>query len=276
MISLKSLLLEVYSGPKAIILSGAAGVGKSSLANVLAPHIPANFKVFNPDTFNPEDDPKRPNISKNSATIRKQAIPDAIKNKESFVYDTTGQNFNETASVILEAQKAGYNVMMIMLYASPIVTFLRNFGRDRKIEKSGVLNSWAKVYGLMDNYKNIPNLDFILVQSPVSAEENLQVKEFENAYKSGELEEYFKNLLKSDPEKFRSSFRKTDVKTAEDLPDPETLKAREEKKKQSEKKFSDAIKYIKEQFKEVEKYLKVIKPMDYKGAIGAVKTFAKP
>ena len=166
--------------------------------------------------------------------------------------------------------------MMIMLYVSPIVTFLRNFGRERTVPKDAVLNNWAKVYSLIDNYKKIPNLEFVLVQSPVSAEENIQVKQFEEAYKSGELEEYFRNLLKSDPEKYKSSFRKPDIKSAEDLPDPEELKAKEEKKKQSEQRFSDAIDNIKEQFKEVEKYLKVIKPMDYKGAIGAVKTFAKP
>jgi len=276
MISLKSLLLEVYGKPKAIILAGAAGVGKTSLSKTLEPHIPNNFKIFNPDTFNPEDDPNRPNISKNSRDIRTKAIPEAIKNKQSFVYDTTGQNFEETAKVVFDCQQAGYDVMMIMLYASPIVSFLRNFSRERKIEKSGVLNNWAKVYGLVDNYSKIPNLEFLLVQAPVTAQENQQVKSFEQAYKSGELEEYFRDLLKSDPEKFRSSFRKPDIKSAEDLPDPETLKAREEKKKQSEKKFSDAIKYVKEQFKEVEKYLKVIKPTDYKGAIGAVKTFAKP
>jgi hypothetical protein len=276
MISLRSILLEVYGKPKAIILAGAGGVGKTSLADVLKPHIPSNFKIFNPDTFNPEDDPQRPNVIQNSKNIRTKAIPSAVENKESFVYDTTGQNFEETSKVIFDAQKVGYDVMMIMLYASPIVTFLRNFSRERKIEKSSILNSWAKVYGLMDDYKSIPNLEFILVQSPVSAEETQQVKQFEQAYKSGDLEEYFKDLLKSNPEKFKSSFRKNKIQSAEDLPDPETLQKREKKKKEYEKKFSDAIKYVKEQFKEVEKYLKIIKPTDYKGAISAVKTFAKP
>ena len=85
-------------------------------------------------------------------------------------------------------------------------------------------------------------------------------------------------MIQSNPKKFQSSFRKpqTDIETADDLPDPETLKAKEEKKKQSEKRFSDAIKNLKNQFGQVEKYLKVIKPMNYKEAVGAVKTFAKP
>ena len=54
------------------------------------------------------------------------------------------------------------------------------------------------------------------------------------------------------------------------------LQAEEEKKKAAEKKFSDAIKNIKDQFKTVEKFLKIIKPLNYREAIGAVKTFAKP
>ena len=279
MISLRSLLLEVYGGPKAIILAGGAGVGKSTFTNTLTPFLPSNFKIFNPDTHNPDDDPNRPNIAKNSADIRKNAIPDAIKNKQSFVYDTTGQNFKETVKIIQEAQQAGFKVMMIMLYASPIVSFLRNFSRDRTLPKDAVLNNWAKVYGLIDNYKKIPNLDFALVQTELKPNEKQDVAEFNQAYSENELEEYFKHLIQTDPTKYYSSFRKpkpSDIETADDLPDPEEVKAKEERKKESEKRFSDAIKNLKDQFKQVEKYLKIIKPMDYKQAVGTVKTFTKP
>ena len=279
MISLKSLLLEVYSGPKAIIMSGAAGMGKSSLLDALQEHIPANFKIFNPDTFNPEDDPKKPNITKNSATIRKQAIPQAIASKESFIYDTTGQNFQETANIIQAAQQAGYKVMVITLYGSPIVNFLRNFKRDRKLPKDAVLTSWAKVYKNIDDFKKLPNIEYLLVQTELSPEERDEVIEFERAFKGGDLDEYFKQLIQKDPQKYASSFRKpkeSDIEDATDLPDPETLKQKEEEKKKREDKFSDAIKNLKDQFKVVEKYLKVIKPVNYKEAIGQVKTFTKP
>lgn len=279
MISLRSILLEVYGSPKAIILSGAAGIGKSTFADLLTPHIPSNFKTFNPDTFNPEDDPKKPNISKNSKVIRTQAIPNAIENKESFIYDTTGQNFEETAKIILDAQKAGFKVMVIMFYGSPIINFLRNFSRERKLPKDVVLDNWAKVYRNIQNYKSIPGIEFILVQTELSPAEREEANKFEEALKSKEIEEYFKTLIATDPERFRSSFRKpkdSEIEKAEDLPDTETLKAKEEKKKAAEKKFSDVIKNLKDQFKEVEKYLKIIKPIDYKTAIGTVKTFAKP
>lgn len=279
MISLRSILLEVYGSPKAIILSGAAGIGKSTFSNILIPHIPADFKVFNPDTVNPEDDPKKPNVSKNTKTIRTQLIPNAIKNKENFIYDTTGQNFEETAKIITDAQKSGFKVMVIMFYGSPIINFLRNFSRSRKLPKDVVLDNWAKVYRNIQNYKNIPGIEFILVQTELSPNERKEAAKFEEALKSKEIEEYFKTLISTDPERFRSSFRKpkdSEIEKAEDLPDPETLKAKEEKKKEAEKKFSDAIKNLKDQFKQVEKYLKIIKPIDYKTAIGTVKTFAKP
>lgn len=280
MINLQSLLLEVFgTQPKAIILSGAAGMGKSTLIKDLERNIPSNFIVFNPDTFNPEDDPDRPNISKNNIIIRTKAIPDAISKKQNFIYDTTGQNFEETAEIVNKAQQNGYKVMVITLYGSPIVSFLRNFNRSRKLPKEVVLNNWAKVYNQISSYKSIPGIEYLVVQTELSPAEKANVNKFEKVLKSGELEDYFKQLIQKDPEKYRSSFRKpqsSDVKTSKDLPDPETLKAKEEKKKAAEKKFSDAVKNIKDQFKTVEKFLKIIKPLNYREAVGAVKTFAKP
>ena len=280
MINLQSLLLEVFgTQPKAIILSGAAGMGKSTLIKDLERNIPSNFIVFNPDTFNPEDDPDRPNISKNNIIIRTKAIPDAINKKQNFIYDTTGQNFEETAEIVNKAQQNGYKVMVITLYGSPIVSFLRNFNRSRKLPKEVVLNNWAKVYNQISSYKSIPGIEYLVVQTELKPAEKANVDKFEKVLKSGELEDYFKQLIQKDPEKYRSSFRKpqsSDVKTSKDLPDPETLKAKEEKKKAAEKKFSDAVKNIKDQFKTVEKFLKIIKPLNYREAVGAVKTFAKP
>ena len=279
MISLVSLLKEVYGGaPKAIIMTGGAGVGKSTFLNAIEPHLTADVKIFNPDTFNPDDDPKKPNIVKNNKLIRTQAIPKAIQAHQSFIYDTTGQNYQETLNVVQAAQAEGYKVMIITLYSSPIVSFLRNFSRDRSLPRYAVLDNWAKVYKNVEDFSKIPNIEYLLVQSPLSKEEVNAVSAFERAFKGNELDEYFKELLQKDPDKFKSSFRKpeSNIEKAEDLPDAETLKAKEEKKKASEDKFKGAIDNIKDQFKEVEKYLKVLKPVNYKEAIGQVKNFVKP
>jgi predicted kinase len=279
MISLISLLKEVYGGaPKAIIMTGGAGVGKSTFLNAIEPHLTSDVKIFNPDTFNPEDDPKKPNISKNSRIIRTQAIPQAIDAHQSFIYDTTGQNFQETLNVVQAAQAEGYKVMIITLYASPIVSFLRNFSRERKLPKNVVLDNWAKVYKNIEDFSQIPNIEFLLVQTEMTGKETNAVSAFERAFKENALDEYFKEILSKDPDRFRSSFRKpeSDIESAEDLPDPETLKAKAEKQKKSEDQFKAAIDHLKEQFKEVEKYLKILKPKNYKEAIGEVKNFVKP
>ena len=279
MISLISLLKEIYGGaPKAIIMTGGAGVGKSTFLNAIEPHLTSDVKIFNPDTFNPEDDPTKPNISKNSRVIRTQAIPQAIEAHQSFIYDTTGQNFQETLNVVQAAQAEGYKVMIITLYASPIVSFLRNFSRERKLPKNVVLDNWAKVYKNIDDFSKIPNIEFLLVQTEMTGKEANAVSAFERAFKENALDEYFKEILSKDPDKFRSSFRKpeSDIESAEDLPDPETLKTKAEKQKKSEDQFKAAIDHLKEQFKEVEKYLKILKPKNYKEAIGEVKNFVKP
>ena len=78
---------------------------------------------------------------KNNISIRTKAIPETINNKQNFIYDTTGQNFKEIADIVSKAQQNGYKVMIITLYGSPIVSFLRNFNRSRKLPKEVVLNS---------------------------------------------------------------------------------------------------------------------------------------
>lgn len=279
MISLIYLLNEIYNNtPKAIIMTGGAGVGKSTFLATIEPHLTSDIKIFNPDTFNPDDDVNKPNIVKNSKTIRTQAIPQAISAKQSFIYDTTGQNFQETLNIIQAAQSANYKVMVITLYASPIVSFLRNFSRERKLPKNVVLDNWAKVYKNIDEFSKIPNVEFMLVQTEISSRESKNIKEFEKAYKNNDLEEYFKQIINQDPERFKSTFSKkpSNITSAEDLPSPEKLKAQEDKKKEAEKQFSNAINNLKDQFKEVEKYLKILKPLDYKGAVGQVKNFVKP
>lgn len=277
MISLKSILSEIYqTQPIAIVMTGAGGIGKSTFLNTIEPHLPSNVTVFNPDTFNPDDDPKKPNIAKNTKIIRTEAIPKAIENKESFVYDTTGQNLEQTAKVVQDAQQAGYKVMIITLYGSPIVNFLRNFSRERKLPRSVILDNWAKVYRNIEAFSKLPNVEYLLVQTDLEPEEEKAVEEFESALNANELDDYFKQLIGQDPERFRSSFRKPTTDSAEDLPDPEELKKQEEKKKKAEEKWKNAIDNIRDQFKEVEKYLKVLKPSTPEQAVGVVKNFAKP
>ena len=65
--------------------------------------------------------------------------------------------------------------MMIMVYAHPIVSFLRNFKRERKVPAAGVLGTWANVYNLLDEYKKIFGDRFILVHTPAGPEEEAEI-----------------------------------------------------------------------------------------------------
>jgi len=256
MVSLISLLKEVYGGsPKAIIITGRTDINKSMFLNTIEPHVTSDVKIINQDD-----------------------ISQTIDAKRSFIYDTTGQSFKGTLGLVQAAQASGYKVMIITLYTSPIVSFLRNFSRGPKLSKNVILDDWAKVYKNIEDFSNIPNVEFLLVQSEMDKNEVNAVSAFERAFKGNELDEYFKEILQKDPDKFKSSFKKPEskIKSSEDLPDPEMLKVKEEKKKQSEDKFKAATDHLKDQLKEVEKYLKVLKPLNYKESIGHVKNFVKP
>lgn len=256
MISLVSILKEVYNlTPKAIIITGDRGIEKTTFFNIVEPHIPSGTKI-----------------------IRNQEVPQTINSKQSFIYDTTKQSFEDIVKTIQEAQNAGYQIMVVTLYGSPIVDFLKNFDKNKKLSKNIVLNNWARIYKDIDSFSKIPNTEYLLVQTEMSPDERKKVAEFERAYKSNDLEEYFKQTISQDSGSFKSSINKkpSDIKSAEDLPDPEVLKTKKDIKEKKEKKFSDIIKDLKDQFKQVEKFLKILKPVSYKEAIGKIKDFTKP
>ena len=96
---------------------------------------------------------------------------------------------------------------MVMLYAHPIVSFLRNFKRtERMVPAVGVITSWNNVYKTINQYSSVLKNNFYLVSTGVSPEEQDQINKFNEAYNEGKLKEYFENLLKTG--EFKSTFRK--------------------------------------------------------------------
>ena len=209
MISLVELLKEITGQPKAIIMAGGAAVGKSTLLRVIQPAL-TNFENLNADKYvEDKNSPFYNNLSGASALIKKQDLPNAIKAKLNFVYDTTASNYNNIELLYKELLGNGYNVMMIMVYAHPIVSFLRNYKRERKVPAQGLLGTWANVYNNIEKYKSLFGDNFKLVITPSSAEEEFEIKEFTKAYNNNQLQDYFNNLLSTG--EFVSTFRKPDV-----------------------------------------------------------------
>jgi hypothetical protein len=264
MIKLTDLLKEIQGSPKAIIMAGGASVGKSTVLNTLKPVL-KNFVDLNADKYvEDKDSPMFGNLSAASSQIRKKDLPNAIANKQNLVYDTTASNLSTLQPVLDELNDAGYKTAMIMVYAHPIVSFIRNFKRERKVPAVGVLGTWGNVYSLINDYKRIFGNNFILVSTPASTpEEKAEIAKFDAAVKANNLNQYFEELLSSG--QFVSTFRKDDAGLS-----PEELEKREKQREKTKQQLQVNINKVSDTFKKIQSDLN---PVDIKELPNIVKQF---
>ena len=261
---IEALLSEAPESAKAIIMAGAAGAGKTYLAkSAVIPNAPG-FKYMNPDTYiEREEEPM--NLTQASAQVDNKDVPAAVDSAENFIWDTTASSAAKMVGGLFRKKQVPgllnnetYDFMMIMVYADPMVSFLRNFQRERRVPKVAVLSTWNKVYGNIGAYSSKLGKNFMMYQAPVQdAEIKKEVEAFEAAQKAGKLEEYFTNLLEKGGDKFSSSF-KSEVPD-EDL-SPEELEKRQKSRAKTQELFEAQIRELAKQFGvvkgEVDKYLK--------------------
>jgi predicted kinase len=253
MIKLLDLLLEAEEGKKAIIMAGGAGAGKSTFVKQIRSDLQkAGWKELNADKYvEDKESPMYNNLAKASNQIDKVDLPSTLKSGENFLYDTTATNVQRISGI----KDSGYDTMMIMLYTNPIVSFLRNFKRERKVPTIGVLSSWNNIYKNISAYKQMFGDQFYLVQTGLTDEEA-------KAFNSGKLKEFFEGLLSSG--QFKSTFRKdpTQQKTPEEI-----AKSKELVNKQ--------IDILADQFDDIEKQVVQLKSQDQSSVIGKAKSFIK-
>jgi hypothetical protein len=280
MISLVQLLMESQDKNKAIIMAGAAGSGKTTFITGneekaiegLIQAVPElkSFKYFNPDEYlegkksliDPKTGEKVEDVglTKASMHIDNVEVPQALEQGENFIWDTTAAN----ASKIVGGQvrnkdvkgltsTPNYDFMMIMVYAHPIVSFLSNFKRERKVPKVGIISTWNSVYGNIDTYKSKLGNNFIMYQAPTNQFYEKEIAEFNKAVDENKVFEYLEDIISQDPEKFVSTFRKSQ----DDLSPEEKLK-KEKQAEKSREQYKSLVSQLEKEFKEiadkVEKY----------------------
>jgi predicted kinase len=260
MIKLLDILKEVKSGKKAIIMAGGAGSGKSTFVKQIQPDLKsARWTELNADKYiEDKDSPMYNNLGKASAYIEKQELPQTIDKGQNFLYDTTAANVSKIQNII----DSGYDTIMVMVYTSPIVSFLRNFKRERKVPTVGVLTSWNNVYKNLSTYKQMFRDNFYLVETGLTPEEAKMVERFNQAYKSGELKQFFESLLTSG--EFKSTFRKDTTKQKS----PEEIA-------QSKALVDKQIDILADQFDDIESQVKSLGSSDMSNVVSKVKSFIK-
>lgn len=260
MIKLLDLLMEAQGGKKAIVMAGGAGAGKSFFVRQIRSDLQKQgWTELNADKYvEDKDSPMYNNLAKASSQIDKVDLPNTIKSGKNFLYDTTATNVDRIGGI----KESGYDVMMVMIYTNPIVSFLRNFKRERKVPTVGVLSSWNNIYKNIDTYKKMFGNNFYLVPTELSVEEQKMVDEFEKAHKSNKLKEFFEDILSSG--QFKSSFRKdpTKEKTPEEI-----AKSKELVNKQ--------IDILSGQFDKIEDQVEQLKTSDMNQVVSKAKSFIK-
>lgn len=237
---LVDILLEQKEKPKALVMAGGGGAGKSYILDKLKV---GGTKVFNPDKY--VEDPEHEyyqNLSAASWKVKRD-VQDAVDKKQSFVWDTTGTNIESVKNLVDE----GYDVTVVMVYTHPIISFLSNFERERSMDKSAVFTTWDKVYDLIEDYRKLLKNNFFLISNLRGGEYDKKIEDFNKAAKKGGegLLDYINTLVEEEPEKYRSSFSKPF-----DITDPEALEAYDEEVKnlQFDRSDSNMVKNLKKHF----------------------------
>ena len=209
-------------------MAGGAGSGKTTFVkgnekkaiDGLVHSIPElkNFEYLNPDTYiEDKNSPMYNSLTKASQQIDDVDVPKNIEAKNNFIWDTTASNaakmvggeykHKQTPGVL---NTPDYDKMMIMVYAHPIVSFLENFKRERKVPKIGILSTWNNVYGNIEAFEKKLGDNFIMYEAPTNQFYQKEIDQFNEAVRQGKLYEFLENIVAENPEQFISTFKKSD------------------------------------------------------------------
>ncbi len=173
---------------KVLIILGSAGSGKSHLENELYNFIykqttKHNFRI-NPDHYVEDEESEYYNNPLGAYNhVYKKVIPELLEDKMGFILQNTGANPNTLRKII---DTPNYQFKAVIVYCNPIIAFIRNFSRERKLPKQIVLENWLKVYSQIEEYTNMVGSDNIYVyETEYTKEEQNIIKDYIIKYREG-------------------------------------------------------------------------------------------
>jgi adenylate kinase family enzyme len=183
MISLVELLKEVKGAPKAVILAGAPGAGKSSIVGDIISSL--GLKVLNIDDdfianlkasgvsldlkkADAEGRSKAAVAMQQAQKSYQQKLVKDIEDRENIVIDGTAASYKKTEQLKKTLEDAGYEVFMVYVYSSLEKSlsknqdrFERSGGEDRSLMPGIVMQTWANVTKNFIPYLNLFGNNFV-------------------------------------------------------------------------------------------------------------------
>ena len=212
MIKLLNLITEQTGKPKAIIMAGGAGAGKSFLLNQLQL---GSLPLINPDKF--IEDPDHPAFNNLGAGAR-QADKEAEElgaQGTSFVWDTTASNPKKIQGII----NSGYDVYMIMVYTHPMISYISNFSRSRNVPSVAVFSTWRNVYQLIEQYNKMLKGNLSIFVNTREGKFDKEVEAFNAAAKNGAegIKDYLKRYNEENGIEGSSFFKPVEISSEEEV-----------------------------------------------------------
>jgi hypothetical protein len=212
MIKLLNLITEQTGTPKAIIIAGGAGAGKSFLLNQLQL---GSLPLINPDKY--IEDPDHPAFNNLGAGAR-QADKEAEElgaQGTSFVWDTTASNPKKIQGII----DSGYDVYMIMVYTHPMISYISNFSRSRNVPSVAVFSTWRNVYQLIEQYNKMLKGNLSIFVNTREGKFDKEVEAFNTAAKNGAegIKDYLKRYNEEKGIEGSSFFKPVEMSSEEEV-----------------------------------------------------------
>lgn len=185
MIKLLTLLREIQSPPKALILAGAPGAGKGSILKdldlsglktlnlddeIIKLSKELGFTLNQKDTDNENRSAFMKAMAQATSNLKNKILPQVISKKESFILDGTAASLKNTLELKQQLESLGYEVMMLYVYTDLSTSLERNEkrfeksgGEDRSLMPNAILGTWKSVTQNFDVYKREFGKNFVSV-----------------------------------------------------------------------------------------------------------------